>query len=572
MPQFFAVIRGRWRPDRFTLLLLALSALGGGLVLLRTSFWGVGLGNDAVTYIGVARNLLDGEGFAKYLENYSRPYVWWPPLYPAVLAAAGLGVLDPHSAAAPLNAVIFGLTVFAVGQYLRRRVKSRFICWWAGITVALSLPLIWMASFALSGALFVLMATLALMQGEEFLDNGKTAALIAAAVLAALAWQTRYIGVAVPAMIGLMLLFQPGAAMPQRAKRVAVYSLIVAVPMGLWLLRNYLLVGNITGGTADVDYTLADAGGDLVAIATAGWGNIYSPFTELFPAGSTLGIAVLIIGGLAAIMMIPLVGLVINGVWQSRKDLKRRSIVIFGGFGLIYFMALMAGAMTGGSWYGIEARYLIPLYLPGLVAAALVLDQYITYATGGKGAGSAARWPLGGVYARWRIRGMPLPPLLLMAALGVGAAGLLAANALDFNRVASGGISDFANRRWVNSDTMQYIRENLTLGEVHSNEPNMVYIYGDGDAVAYWRLPLIREPSPILNEAGNYGDNFASGRERLSYWLKDAPEGTYVIWFLDWYAEVYYDFGDAEMRELPELELVAEFDDGVIFEVRRGDD
>ena len=564
-----AAMAGR-RPDRITLLLLALSLLGGGLALARTSFWGVGLGNDAVNYIAVARNLLEGEGFVGYLENDYSLYIWWPPLYPALLAAAGFGVFDPHDTAAPLNAVIFGLTVFCVGQYLRRRLKSRFLFWWVCAILALSIPLIWMASFALTGALFVLMATLALIQCDEYLDHGKTSALIWAAVFSALAWQTRYVGVAVPALVGMMLLFQTGATMPQRVKRIAGYSLIVAAPMGLWLLRNYLLIGELTGGRADVDYSLADVWGDIATIVRAGWENIYVPLIELFPASSTLGLIVLVIAGLAAIIIAPLVYIFINGLWQSRNCAKPRPVIIFGGFALLYFIMLIAGAMSGSSWNGIEARYIIPLYLPLLVAAVLVLDQFLRYSMSGNPRGSVARWPIIGAYARFRVRGIPLPSLMLMAALGFCVVVMLAANALDFRRVAAGGISDFASSRWVNSDTMRYIRENLTLAQVHTSEPGLVFIYTDGDAAAYWRLPLIREPSTTRNKEGNYGDNFASGRERLRYWLENVPDGTYVVWFLDWYANQYFDFGDAEMRELPELELTAELDDGVIFRVARG--
>ena len=564
-----AAMAGR-RPDRITLLLAALSLLGAGLVLARTSFWGVGLGNDAVIYIATARNLLEGEGFVHFYENFNRVYVWWAPLYPALLAAAGFGVFDPHDTAAPLGAVIFGLTVFGVGQYLRRRLKSRFLFLWVCAVLALSLPLIWMASFALTGALFVLLATLALIQCDEYLEHGKTSALIWAAVFSALAWQARYLGVAVPALIGLMLLFQSGATMPQRVKRIAVYSLIVAAPMGLWLLRNYLLVGELTGGQAEVDYSLADVWRDITTIAINGWENIYIPLLELFPISSTLGYMVLVIAGLTAIIIAPLAYILINGLWQSRNGAKWRPVIIFVGFALLYFMALIAGAMTGSSWYGIEARYLIPLYLPFLVAATLVLDQFLSHSRGGNPAESIGRWPIIGAYARFRIKGIPLPPVMLMAALCVGVIALLAANALDFRRVAADGISEFTNSRWVNSDTMRYIRENLTINQVHTNEPNLVYIYTAGDAAAYWQLPEINYEAPIRNEEGNYGDNFASGRERLRYWLENVPDGTYVVWFLDWYANQYFDFGDAEMRELPELELTAEMDDGVIFRVARG--
>ena len=78
---------------------------------------------DSVSYIAAARNLLDGNGFHTF--NRGDPYVWWPPLYPLLLAVASLEVFDPLAVAGPVNAVLFGLTIFVVARYLRRRLASR---------------------------------------------------------------------------------------------------------------------------------------------------------------------------------------------------------------------------------------------------------------------------------------------------------------------------------------------------------------------------------------------------------------------------------------------------------------
>ena len=99
-----------------TLPLAAAAALGAVLVLARQAPNGAGLHWDSVIYVTVARNLLSGVGFSDY-TGY--PYVYWPPLYPLLLAVASLDLLDPLDVAGPLNAALFGLTIFVVGQYLR---------------------------------------------------------------------------------------------------------------------------------------------------------------------------------------------------------------------------------------------------------------------------------------------------------------------------------------------------------------------------------------------------------------------------------------------------------------------
>ena len=137
------------RPDRFTLLLAALAVLGAVLILARQVTYGVGLTSDWASYLSVARSLLAGEGF---VQIYGWPYLHWPPLYPMLLAAASLFAFDPYDVAGPLNAVVFGLTLFVAGQYLRRHVQHPFLVLWACLALMLAIPLTRVASHAISEA------------------------------------------------------------------------------------------------------------------------------------------------------------------------------------------------------------------------------------------------------------------------------------------------------------------------------------------------------------------------------------------------------------------------------------
>jgi len=245
----------RCRPDRFTLLTIAIAGFGAALVLGHVTF-GVMISSASLEYIQAARNLLAREGLMGI--DGDSPYSDWPPLSPLLLAAASLGVFDPFDVAGPLNVVIFALTVFAVGQYLRQRLASRFLAAWGCLATALAVPLSYWSSWAHSEPLFILLVTLALIQTDRFLIEGRLRALIWAAVFSALAWQTRYIGMAVPAFVGLVLLFQPGISPGQRARRITAYSLIVAVPMGLWLaLHNLLITGKLTQHPPTRDYPVS---------------------------------------------------------------------------------------------------------------------------------------------------------------------------------------------------------------------------------------------------------------------------------------------------------------------------
>ena len=147
------------QPGCFRLLAIAFSALGAALILAREATYGVALFWDSIYYISVARNLLEGEGLTTL---FGHALTVWPPLYPMLLAVSSVFVFDPHDVAGPLNAIIFGATVFVVGQYLQQRLALKIIALWGCLAVVLSVPLAWMASWALSESLFILLVTLAI--------------------------------------------------------------------------------------------------------------------------------------------------------------------------------------------------------------------------------------------------------------------------------------------------------------------------------------------------------------------------------------------------------------------------
>ena len=121
--------------------------LGAVLILARQVTYGVGLSADFVAYLSTARSLLAGEGF---IQIHGWPYLHWPPLYPMLLAAASLFAFDPYDVAGPLNAAVFGLTLFVAGQYLRRHVQHPLLVLWACLAIMLAIPLTRVASQAIS--------------------------------------------------------------------------------------------------------------------------------------------------------------------------------------------------------------------------------------------------------------------------------------------------------------------------------------------------------------------------------------------------------------------------------------
>ena len=176
----------------------------------------------------VARNHLAGGGFVDLVG----PLGSWPPLYPAMLAGGGLFGLDPYAVAGPLNAVIFGLTVLVAGSWLRRHLHSRFLWLWGCFSIALALPLAEVASQSHERVGFHSVRSACADADRRSLERRWTrAALIRAAAFSALACLTRYLGVSVILAV-VSILLEARAAPREKMKRIAVYTLIAAAPVG----------------------------------------------------------------------------------------------------------------------------------------------------------------------------------------------------------------------------------------------------------------------------------------------------------------------------------------------------
>ena len=550
------MISPRWRLDRDTWLLAGLSLIAAGIVLVRVSFYGAGVNSDVINFMGIARNILDGDGLRaiQFVDaGEPNPLSLWVPLYPLVLAGFSFGVLDPYAAAGPVNAVVLGVTVFAVGYYLRSRLESGFIWLLAVSAVAFSFPLIWMASFAMSDALFILMAVLALIYGDKFLGEGQTSALIWAAMFSALAWQTRYIGAAVPAVIGLLLLLQRDTELGLRVRRVGVYFLIVALPMALWTIWTYLRIGSPVREPRAVDYSVWAVLDDLAAVFVAGYDNVLLiPLAQRIPDGVWVGVAVLLV--LLAVGIVDIIRRSRQGAARLRAP-----VAVFGGFMMLYMAVLVGGTVSGFAWPagGITVRYLVPMWIPALIVVALVLDVVYGAGIGGKSLGRAGAGAV-------RVVRVALP-----AIFGLFVLGMMTIIALDTNRVKTATLSGISTMHEL--DLWQYIRDNPIRGRVYSNATLPLYFFTDGGA-EYRIIPQSRGEGYIIGDGIGGGNGEIAGSEQLRRWASGLPGEAYIVWVYGWYGNVWYDFGAADLRAYSGLELVADLDDGVIFRVKGEND
>jgi len=225
----------------------ALSVAGVVLSLLSTSRYGVGISSDSTAYISVARSVLAGHG---YVCHDGSLYTGWPPLFPTVLAGIGLAGIDPAIGARFLNAFAFGGIIFASGLFFARCLRSKVLLVVAVSSVLLSYPLLDISIMALTEAVFVLLIVLFVLQISAFLHSGRILPLVMASVLAALCLLQRYTGITLVLAGAILIVFSDRhARLLGRLKHLAYFLVISCTPMALWVLRNFLTTGMLTGHT-----------------------------------------------------------------------------------------------------------------------------------------------------------------------------------------------------------------------------------------------------------------------------------------------------------------------------------
>ena len=524
------------RPDRFALLLAAAAATAAGLVFLRLAGYGPSVGPDAANYITVARNLLAGNGL---VGTGGAPLVGHPPLYPALLAGGGLFGIDPYAVAGPLNAVLFGLTVLVAGWWLRRRLRSHLLWLWGCFSIALALPVIEIASQALSESAFILFVTLALTQVDVHLSGGGRASLLRAAAFSALACLTRYMGASVILTV-VPLLLAARVAPREKMKRIALYTLIAGLPVGLWMLRNFLLVGSTTGERGWVSYSFDFVAYQLLQLAVGDWWLV----------------------GLTAPVLLALAAAACHAFHRlSRRkkdafvaaDVAWGPLRVCGGFALAYLTLLVAAMMAGATWNVLEWRHVAPVYVPLLFAALLLLDGALRYAQKRRRGGTGPRRR--GVQAMRRALAA-----VLMLALSLQAAWLVALHAREIRRWNAGGLQGQGAARWRNSESIRYIREAALTGTILANKPVIPRLHAHSPERRYRLLCEPDRVRPALSHALGGGEVHVLYFHALSSdWSASNPCSR----------QQDDDLRSALSRE-PLLEPAAELADGTLYRLREG--
>lgn len=540
----------RRRPDGFTWALLALAALGAAHLLVRTAAYGLAIDPDSVTYLSTAANLAAGHGLRDFRGEGLLPA---PPGYPLLLAAITMAGVELLEAARWLNAAALGLIILLSGYFLRRQLHSPVIAAGGALTVAVSAPLVAIASTALTETVLILFTLLALLLLGRFLNRpGSWRLLLLAAGLAALAGLTRHLGNSVIVAGVILLLLYGGAPLLARLKYAAVFGAAAAILVAAVFLRNWLLFGELDRETHRLGRPLPDSLNDIRQNLEA----------ATLPTGAPdwwawLLWAALIAGLLAA-----------GAVWRrsagpptggpaGRDGLGQP--VALGGYALAFPVFLLAVMLWVGSSDGILGRYIVPMYAPALLFAIFLFDRFV-------------RLPALG---RWRAvkRGLTAAALaggVLWFGYGLQSDIRRTVQALDYGYTGQ----SYNTPYWDDSATIQYLRGQSLDGIAFSNRYGLLHylLAIEAGVAGSGRYPTLPNRADGLYASLAAKGVALAGPRRAGEpaALADDASPVYLVWFFDDGEPTYsYDYAVADLPDLLRLEPVAELPDSRIFRMKR---
>jgi len=493
------------------------------LILLQTSLYGAGLTPDSAQYLSTARNLIAGQGWVQF---QSAPYVSWPPLFPGLLALLGAATgADPLLLSRYLNAVIFSLLIFYFGRFLLEFSRSPALATLGALLTLLAVPVERSACFAWSEPLFILLLLLGWRQLSRFLADGKSTTLLLAAVFAGLAGLTRYLGVTLVLAGVALLAIQPATAWRKRLGRGLGFAALGWLPLGGWLLRNYLVTGTLTGKRYPSALSLLH-NLKQTAVLLSHW---------FLPAGvpQFLRISAL------ALLLLAAAGIELAPFFRQRQNPSlppcHLATLPPSFAGLVLAGVYLGVLIVLTAWVGsdpIDDRLLAPVYLP---LAFLVAHAF---------------WNLPQLFPRISARFPARPVLLAAGCLWLVYPGWRTLQWTELQlELGAGG---YASRAWQESETIVWLRNHSLDRELFSNDPAALYLLTERSA----------QPSPqkyALNSRARLPDPLPAFAQK--------SRGGCLVWFKR--ASGLY-------SPLPELESavpltpVREFADGAIYAIGPG--
>ncbi len=428
--------------------------LGGAALVLVATRWGVGVSYDSVFYLSAADNLLKGLGLSRLGGGGEViPLTHYPPLYPLVLAGLSrVAALSSTLVARGMAAALFGGLALTSAWLVKNFTKSNLAGLGAGLLIVSSPVLLDVDAWAMSEALYLVCLAGVWWLLAAYVGAPDLRRLMAAAVLAAAAFATRYVGGAAVAL-GVILAVGVGApGVVRRLGRGMVFAVAAGLPVLLWGVRNVLL----TGAGANRTLIIHPLGRDKLSQAA----HTLADF--MLPASMPFRLRLVIMLGVVVLVAVVWFRVWLRAGWRRPGDWEApaRLAGVLTLHAALYLVLVFASLTWFDASTPLDARILSPVLVSLVLLSVLAAWEWLNHRP-------RSRWLAGGAW---------LAVLIVLAFNSFGT--------VDWARRAYQRGLGFNSRSWVESPTVAWVRTLDAAAVLTSNEAfPLTYLTG---RPVYW--------------------------------------------------------------------------------------
>jgi hypothetical protein len=249
MPMMLSHLPWRAVPGKtkYWIFLTTLAAIAIILCGLATSRYGAGVSSDSTKYLSVAQNLLAGNGL---YDHKGTPLLSWPPLYSILLAGlSGLTGLDIFVVGWYFNVFLLGLNVFLSGViFYHVFPDTPLYAYLAAIFVLLSISSLRIHATIISDPFYLTLTLAFLIAVEGYAKERSYRAFAGMVILSVLAPLLRYVGLAITATAGIVILIENRNSVRTFLRDGFILGILSVLPIAWWLLvHNVMMHGSLWG-------------------------------------------------------------------------------------------------------------------------------------------------------------------------------------------------------------------------------------------------------------------------------------------------------------------------------------